>query len=357
MNASIARQRDGMMTRMATKARQQSQRQQNSNNSHSNTIPPLARAIALPLALPPAPAPPPRKVDDHDHGGGSDSCSCRPSDTMATTIIMPILLDSDSSSVRSEFCDEHDDDDMEEPSSQQTQLGSHQSHQHHQQQHQSSSTSTSWVPLSQRGGLLHEYYYTATTGTTAGAAVAGSHHRRPRSPKQGHICLGCICDVRRAVLFVNIATGVSAAIGTVGFGIFWIRDVTAVEFTDDLYLEGPYEETKPLILNAFVVTALAAVFNIGAIVGAGMYRAWLVALNAAYVLVATVSLVTTMYVTAQRDPEYDFSWLTCMAILAIGMLLFYPNVILCYEMQTGVMTQKTYHRREEMSCCCTRSSR
>jgi hypothetical protein len=334
----IARQRDGMMTRMATKARQQSQRQQNSN-SNSNTIPPLA------LALPP----PPRKVNDDDNGGGSDSCSSRPSDTMAITIIMPILLDSDSSSVRSEFCDEHDDDDdMEEPSSQQ-------SHLHQQQQHQSSSTSTSWVPLSQRGGLLHEYYYTAATN--GAAAVAGSHHRRPRSPKQGHICLGCICDVRRAVLFVNIATGVSAAIGTVGFGIFWIRDVTAVEFTDDLYLEGPYEETKPLILNAFVVTALAAVFNIGAIVGAGMYRAWLVALNAAYVLVATVSLVTTMYVTAQRDPEYDFSWLTCMAILAIGMLLFYPNVILCYEMQTGVMTKKTYHRREEMSCCCTRSSR
>jgi hypothetical protein len=139
--------------------------------------------------------------------------------------------------------------------------------------------------------------------------------------------------------------------------VFWSKMKDAAqELQDDDFLMSPYDNVMPVIYNFFILTVFCAVFNCVAIVGAICYNAWLVGMNALFIIVATISTIITSYVTSQRVASYEYAWYDIVFNVAIGMLLFYPNLILAHEIKTGIMSSKTYKWKEEMSCCCAKKS-
>lgn len=167
-----------------------------------------------------------------------------------------------------------------------------------------------------------------TTGPGAPVIVPGANVQT----KQGHKCCGGCCDMRRAVIIVNIIS--------LCFGLLGILSLTAVsqinvENYDDDEVKEAFAQGVDNLGVAIAITVVRVVLNICGIYGA-------VAFNIIFVGLSLVAYVI------------DF----VMALLVIsipGLLLAggfaYPHIFFIKEVKAGIMSKENYIN-EEQSCCC-----
>jgi hypothetical protein len=138
--------------------------------------------------------------------------------------------------------------------------------------------------------------------------------------KQGHSCCGCCCDMRRAVIIVNIINLVSLLIQVI---LFLSVDVDGVNTT------------------LFIVASIIGfvVLFVG-IIGANQFNKWLVGIAGFFYAANVIYLLVLSFAA----PSLLFS-------AALSVLYVYPHVMFVVENGKGIMTQENY-KNEEQSCCC-----
>lgn len=156
------------------------------------------------------------------------------------------------------------------------------------------------------------------------------------SNKEGHKCCSCCCDVRRAVIIVNaIQLGSLIYVMIVAAFVFKNADAIAENISDDQAKEV-FMNMKPVGIFFYIVFFISMSFSCVGIYGAIIYNKYLVA-------GAGASHVITLIIN-------------CMTINIGGAIasafFLYPHVFLYNEIQSGVMSPKTYASKEEHSCCC-----
>lgn len=155
--------------------------------------------------------------------------------------------------------------------------------------------------------------------------------------KLGHLCCGGCCDMRRAVIIVNIINTVLLTLGL--FGVVAARitsnNVDTSQLDDDS-LQDAMEQFKALPLGGFLaIQTVKIVLCLAGIVGAVKY-------NQAAVGLAMVGYVFDAVMGAIR---FDLVGLVCAGLFA------YPHGFLIKEVRDGIMTKENYPN-EEHSCCC-----
>ena len=145
--------------------------------------------------------------------------------------------------------------------------------------------------------------------------------------KQGHSCCGGCCDMRRAVIVVNM---ISIAMYIIS--IFAISVVNRVEFDDDV-MEEPIVQV-PVGWMIAIIFAKILCYAIG-IWGAVSFSLWQVYVALGMYMIALI---------------FNAIVLNLIAVLVAG-LFAYPHVYLVQEIKKGIMTKDNYYS-EEQSCCC-----
>jgi hypothetical protein len=151
-----------------------------------------------------------------------------------------------------------------------------------------------------------------TETTTAPESNYEAHNEDPNAPKKGHLLFGKICDMRIAVVFLNILNIIAILFGVIITGIQYKA------FSASLYA----------FANGFLAMSLSIVGALGAL----NYVLWMVA-------VATVGFALGFLL--------DLIGFHFGGIL-IGGLVLYPHAVLTYEIQTGIMSKETYAREEHI---------
>jgi len=154
--------------------------------------------------------------------------------------------------------------------------------------------------------------------------------------KQGHKCCGGCCDMRRAVIIVNIINAIVLTMGL--FSVLAARKLSdeVDGQVDDDEVSAALEEFNSLPLGGFLAIQTAKiVLSVIGIFGAAKYSEIGVGLAmAGYVFNAVMSLVGINL--------FGFIFAACFA---------YPHAFFIKEVRAGIMTKENYPN-EEFSCCC-----
>ena len=149
-----------------------------------------------------------------------------------------------------------------------------------------------------------------------------------RGKKQGHKCCGSCCDVRRAVIAVNMLF-----LGLFVMIVFQM-DASTMDYNDDTT-----QTTMDVFANVALVIAIwllpPTVFSAAGIAGALLYNKWMVGLAGAFYCLLMIFNVL----------QFDIFGLVLMGLFA------YPHYFLVKEINQGIMTEQNYPN-EKMSCCC-----
>mmetsp|Transcript_21032 Transcript_21032/g.33855 ORF Transcript_21032/g.33855 Transcript_21032/m.33855 type:complete len:196 (+) Transcript_21032:82-669(+) len=168
------------------------------------------------------------------------------------------------------------------------------------------------------------------------AVVSGDEYVQHDAPKRrAHICCGCCCDTRKAVIVVNIISLCFGALGVMSVSM--LANAKATSKYDDDAVQSALDDVDGvkigLTLGALVLGMIcsgvalfgAAKFNKIAIAIAGLW----------YVFEVVRSL-------AFRDPAGAF--------LAAGFC--YPHAVFYYELKNGIMTPEKYPNEKVCCECC-----
>jgi hypothetical protein len=153
------------------------------------------------------------------------------------------------------------------------------------------------------------------------------------NPKQGHVCCGCCCDVRRAVIIVNTLNGILL------FGGLIFVLIEKWQSTDGTTVRIPLRITDhPIQYNIMIsISIVFGCISIIGIYGAMKLRIWMIS------LAATMYLIDTITGLINLDQQWDG--------VLIALLFFYPHLMLIREIRKGIISYDTYRSREEYSCC------
>lgn len=194
--------------------------------------------------------------------------------------------------------------------------------------------------------------------------------------KRGHFYCGFCCDVRRAVIIINIITSISSVlmllVSFLGIGIFQISDAliksinetsynatttgtwnftmnddelnnnnnfTAFNATDASNLYNQLKE--PAISSFFSMifwSLISLILYIVIINGAIQYNWYTVSIGLIW---SFVHYSMSLYQTS-------FDFFTFLQFI----LYVYPHYFLIVEIRNGTMSNENYRIREEYSCCC-----
>ncbi|CAB9523640.1 expressed unknown protein [Seminavis robusta] len=149
-----------------------------------------------------------------------------------------------------------------------------------------------------------------------------------KKTKQGHSFLGCLCDMRRAVIMLDTLGMIGSIIALVAVIIY------------DKY--GTEEDKKALMLENYDFGALIAIYSaviichLSAIIGAITFT------------ICPILITILMNITYAVIAGLDKNWIG----LGVYIFLLYPHVFLCNELAKGIMTKENYRSQERQSCCC-----
>jgi hypothetical protein len=160
-----------------------------------------------------------------------------------------------------------------------------------------------------------------------------------RTGKQGHAFFGGCCDVRRAVIIVNIISASFAFIGLVTMGSFMAATSasSSVTYDDDEVQEAmaAFNEASLSMGVAIALIAIRMIANGLGIYGAVTYNIWLVG----------VSLLVYCF-------DFVMGAVTGNLIgLLMAALFAYPHFFFIKEVRSGIMSEANYVN-EKQSCCC-----
>lgn len=165
------------------------------------------------------------------------------------------------------------------------------------------------------------------------AVVAGDEYLQHERPKPtSHMCCGCCCDTRKAVIVVNI---ISLCFGTLGF-------IFLAALTSDSFAEQFDDDATKTALGEIDGQTVGAVIAFGVVsmicYAAGIYGAS--KFNKIGVLIAAVWYSVDVVLQAV---SFNFG-----GIILNGFFL-YPHVVLYQEISKGIMSPTTYD--QEKQCC------
>jgi hypothetical protein len=146
--------------------------------------------------------------------------------------------------------------------------------------------------------------------------------------KRGHTCCGTCCDVRRAVIIVNLVSMCFLVLGLIGIAAFVNQDSVRLRVVNQLDDAGFRVAVCFTMMVQMIFYAL------------GVYGA--VTFNECYLRAALLTYVV-MFV---------FDMVAFKRIAAIVHWLFaYPHYFLIKEIRAGIMNEGNYEN-EKYSCCC-----
>jgi hypothetical protein len=153
--------------------------------------------------------------------------------------------------------------------------------------------------------------------------------------KQGHAFCGGCCDVRRAVIIVNIISITFASIGLVTMGGLMVA--SSASYDDDEVQEAmsAFNSANLSMGVAIALAAIRIIANGVGIYGAVTYNIWMVGIS---LLVYCFDFV--MGVIA----------VNVLGLVMIG-LFAYPHFFFIKEVRSGIMSEANYVN-EKQSCCC-----
>lgn len=128
----------------------------------------------------------------------------------------------------------------------------------------------------------------------------------PTMGRQGHLFFGRFCDMRKAVVGVNIFNIALTLLGCI---------VKVVRYTE----WGPIEAAMPV----FILSGIG-------LYGAMHFELWAVAM-------ASIGFIIGICVDL---------WLPNWLGILVGLLVVYPHAMLTYEIKKGIMSQENYKKEE-----------
>ena len=151
--------------------------------------------------------------------------------------------------------------------------------------------------------------------------------------KQGQLFFGCCCDMRRAVVIVNVMN-ICFALSGIAMYYLLSRDGFSENFDDDLtkYDLEAISNYKGRAILFGIVSVLCSLIGI---YGAVQYNSWTVILAAVYYCISVLTKIV----------PFDLSGMLMAGLFA------YPHFVFIKELNNGIMTAENYPN-EINSCCC-----
>lgn len=165
----------------------------------------------------------------------------------------------------------------------------------------------------------------------------------PLGLRQGHKCCGGCCDMRRAVIIVNIVSCLVTAFLAADFA--WIAkeidngdisDTSIGNIDDDGMKELGGSNLVRSIEKFLVVVLLCKLpFSAAGIYGAITFKVWPVALS--------LSLFAIEFMSSLLLQD--------VFLLVLSVSFAYPHIYFIREVKQGIMSEENYPT-EKHSCCC-----
>jgi hypothetical protein len=153
--------------------------------------------------------------------------------------------------------------------------------------------------------------------------------------KQGHAFCGGCCDVRRAVIIVNVISITFASVGLIAMG--GLMAATSATYDDDAVQEtmSAFNEANLSMGIVIALSAIRIVANSIGIYGAVTYNIWMVG----------ASLLAYCFDFVMGVVSMNVGGLVMIALFA------YPHFFFIKEVRSGIMSEANYVN-EKQSCCC-----
>jgi len=167
-------------------------------------------------------------------------------------------------------------------------------------------------------------------GTAEGVSYAAGMQ------KQGHKCCGGCCDVRRAVIIVNIVQAVLVFMAMMSVLTMHKMSAQAQDLYDDDEVAKMMSDFGSLPVGALI--AILVVKAIGAVIG----------------IIGGIKF--NMYMTGIAGAIYAISCVVSIVFLDLPGAIYagffaYPHYFLVKEIRSGIMSEENYPN-EKQSCCC-----
>ncbi|CAB9517867.1 expressed unknown protein [Seminavis robusta] len=164
-----------------------------------------------------------------------------------------------------------------------------------------------------------------TTAISTGAPV---DNLKKQEVKQGHSFLGCLCDMRRAVIILDTLGFFGSIIGLL---VVILYDKYGTEDDKQLLMLENYD------FGAFVAIYSAVIIaHFSGIMGALTFT------------ICPILITILMNIAYAVLSGLSKNWIG----LGVYIFLLYPHVFLCHELAKGIMTKENYRSQERQSCCC-----
>ena len=170
---------------------------------------------------------------------------------------------------------------------------------------------------------------------TVSIPVAAPQEDPRKIIKQGHSFLGCMCDMRRAVIMIDVLCLIFAASGLILI-ILTEKYGDKIDPKDMEYIHlhsttvnFPFSVALSLQISAMLV-------YIFSIIGACNFSICPVLTACAWIIAFIVM------------DGINKTWVS----FGLHIFFLYPHVVLCYELAKRIMTRDNYYQSERQSCCC-----
>ncbi len=200
-------------------------------------------------------------------------------------------------------------------------------------------------------------------------AITTKQQQTPKPLKQGHKCLGCLCDTKRSVVVIQLVFGIILnAVGIVVASLVGENEAPAYSIYDDdfddLDSSNSYHHNNYYTTNANTIFYLVGIaIAVFVIVGAMTYNLWLVAMGILWSVIHAAFYITcvcreyhydrfyTSSAEMQSDDNVRFPMEQVIVPIVIVGLLNYPQAMFIYEVMAGIMGPETYGERDSYYCC------
>jgi hypothetical protein len=185
------------------------------------------------------------------------------------------------------------------------------------------------VPLTQDEGIV------AIVQGHDGAQLVQGNVVGARQARQSHLCCGCCCDTRRAVMVVNVL-GICLAILSIA-SISRARSARAnYAFDDDEYQYSSSEIDDKAVGLSISVLVVGMFCQVSGFYGAHKFKK----------IGTTIGAVWHALECIRSIVFYDF------AGAIMSGFFCYPHVVFLQELKNGIMTPEKYPNEELCCACC-----
>lgn len=166
-------------------------------------------------------------------------------------------------------------------------------------------------------------------------------------PKKGHSCFGFGCDMRRAVIWVNLWNMLLSTIALV-LGILYVHgDIQDFKYpgTSVITPGGTEHYSEGLLYGVVIGTyAVIMLFYSAGLLGALSFSKCLVITALLFYFIQPVMTIAG-WIVAKEVILFQIPF------LVLELLFIYPHFMLAKEINANIMTAKNY-RFEKRGCCC-----